>query len=47
MALMESLGPTHHLIYPPTDEQLTKMGFIDSSTLALVVPRNLLSLTNQ
>jgi predicted O-methyltransferase YrrM len=46
-ALMNSLQPTHNLIYPPTNELLAKFGFLDGCSTALVVPRSSLVFTNQ
>jgi hypothetical protein len=47
MLIMQSLGNTHHLVYPPSSEALLRRGFKDGCTLAMIVPKSLVAFTNQ
>lgn len=47
MVLMSSLVETHFLLYPPTRESMQKRGLLDGCTLAMIVPKMLVTFTNQ
>jgi len=42
-----SFGKTHLLLYPPTQSILTRFGFADRSTMAVMVPRSSLRFSRQ
>jgi hypothetical protein len=46
-SLMQSLQKTHTLVYPPSQEMLSRLGFFDDCTSALIVPRAIFQLSNQ
>ena len=47
MVLMRSLAETHFLLYPPTREAMQRRGLMDGCTLAMIVPKSLVTFTNQ
>jgi len=47
MVLMQSLGKNYHLIYPPSRHALELQGLVDDCSLAILVPKSLVSFTDQ
>lgn len=45
--LMNSLQPTHNLIYPPANSLLRKYSLLGDCTIALAIPRTSFTLSNQ
>jgi hypothetical protein len=46
-SLMQPLQKTHTLVYPPSQETLSRFGFFDDCTSALIIPRTAFQLTSQ
>jgi hypothetical protein len=47
MYLMQSLEKKYHLIYPPSRQALERRGLMDGCTLAMIVPKSLVTFTHQ
>jgi hypothetical protein len=47
IALMQSLERDFHLIYPPSKKALESRGLLDDCTVAMILPKSLVALTNQ
>ncbi len=47
MVLMQSLDKSHFLIYPPSNDLLNKQGLKDACSIGMIIPKSLISFTNQ